>query len=124
MIKNIFILILVFVLLFVAFNPSYLDPSLEPELPTFSEIFLFGYELTIGTFEVFTSIFRGPEALHERFSIWRDHIFGDFTVLDFLDSFTDRLPVIRTLKRFAENVIAPLEDVFTDLTDWVRRKID
>ena len=124
MIKKIFVLILVFVLLFVAFNPSYLDPTLESELPTFSEIFLFGYELTVGSVEVVTSIFKGPEAFLERFSMWRSNVFGEFTVLDFLDSFTDRIPVVRTLKRFAENVIAPLDDVFTDLSDWIRRKLD
>lgn len=124
MIKNIFVLILVFVLLFVAFNPSYLDPTLEPQLPTFSEIFLFGYELTVGSVEVVTSIFKGPDAFLERFSSWRSNVFGEFTVLDFLDSFTDRIPVVRTLKRFAENVIAPLDDVFTDLSDWIRRKLD
>ena len=124
MTKNIFILILVFVLLFVAFNPSYLYPEEQKTLPTFSEIFLFGYELTVGSVEVLTSIFKGPEAFLERFSTWRSNVFGEFTVLDFLDSFTDRIPVVRTLKRFAENVISPLEDVFSDLSDWIRRKLD
>ena len=124
--KNIFIVILCFTLLFLGFHPEYFerdDESGEFLVPSFTEIFGFGYELTFGTIETATSIFKGPEAFVARFKQWRVCIFGDVTVLDFIDNFTDRLPVIRELKEVVELVIAPLSDDFADLVDWIRDKI-
>ena len=118
--KNILILFLCFTLLFVAFHPDYMSSG----VPSFSEIFGFGYELTIGTLEVFVSVFKGPDALITRFTQWRTVIFGENTIISFLDAFTDRLPIVRTLKDFAESVIQPLEDVFSDLAEWLRKKLD
>ena len=122
MAEKIFVVILVFVLLFVAFNPTYL--SSESELPTFSRIFVFGYELTVGSVEVLISVFKGPGALADRFAAWRVNVFGQVTVFDFIDNFTDRLPVVRTLKGFVEAVISPLQDVFAELSTWIRNRLD
>ena len=119
---NIFILILCFVLLFVAFNPLVLEP--DAELPTFNEMFAFGYEITIGTVEMAASIFKGPDVFIDRFSIWRINVFGENTIVSYLDRITDDLPVVRTLKNFAETVLSPLEDVFSDLSEWIRDKIE
>ena len=122
--KNILLLILCFTLLFVAFHPEYKSPSGLYGTPSFSDIFGFGYELTFGTLEVVVSIFDGPSALIARFTTWRKAIFGDNTIISYLDTFTDKLPIVRTLKNFAEFVIQPLEDVFIDLSEWIRNKLD
>ena len=90
---------------------------------SFDDIFSFGYELTIGTVEVVTSIFKGPEAFVERFNQWRVCIFGDVTVFDFIDNFTDRLPVIREIKNFVKDVIEPLNEDFGNLVTWIQEKI-
>lgn len=121
MYKKIFVVILSFVLLFVAFHPAYLEPGAG--FPTFDEMFDFGYEITIGTVEVGASIFKGPSAFLTRFDKWRRAVFGDVTLLDFLDELTDRLPVIRTLKNFVEGVLEPLSDSFKDLTAWIKDHI-
>lgn len=108
-------------------------------------IFNFGYELTIGTFEVVTSIFKGPDKFFERFSSWRTTLFGEVKLFDFitgwftrsidlLNDLADKLPVIGPLKGFIdncletligfiENVIGPLEDSFSNLVNWIRDKI-
>lgn len=120
--RNVVIFILCLVLLFVAFNPEYLYPSDNPEednFPSFSEMFAFGYELTFGSLEVFVSVFKGPEALITRFTQWRTVVFGEFTIISFLDSFTDRIPIIRGIKDFFE----PLIDEMSDFGDWVKDKI-
>ena len=120
--RNIFVLILCFTLLFIAFHPDYLNPDPNTEeyvVPDFTEIFAFGYELTFGTIEVFVSIFNGPEALIERFDQWRVAVFGDYTLVSFLDSITDRIPLIRGIKDFFD----PLIDEMSDFGDWVKDKI-
>ena len=119
--KKIFAVILTFVLLFVAFHPSYLEPGAE--FPTFDEMFDFGYEITVGTIEVAVSIFQGPSKFLTRFDKWRHAVFGDVTLLDFLDELTDRLPVIRTLKNFVEGVLEPLSDSFENISNWIKEHL-
>ena len=98
-----------------------MDPS--NGVPEFSEIFTFSYELTIGSLEVVSCIFKGPDAFLTRFSVWRSNVFGDVRIIEYIDNFTDQMPVLRDLKSFAESVITPLKDVFSDIAEWVREKI-
>ena len=119
--KKIFVVILSFVLLFVVFHPSYLEPS--SGFPTFDEMFDFGYEITVGTIEVAVSIFQGPSKFLARFDKWRHVVFGDTTLLDFIDELTDRLPVIRTLKNFVEGVLEPLSDSFENISNWIKEHL-
>lgn len=126
MMRNIFIVILCFTLLFVAFHAdTYLSPNENGEFATvsFEEIFGFGLELTVGTFQVLTSIFKGPTVFYNRFTQWRKVVFGDFTLIDFIDNFTDRFPALRITKDFVESVLSPLQDVFEDLSEWIREKL-
>ena len=122
MTEKIFAVILIFTLLFIAFNPEYMVP--DAEMPRFSDVFVFGYEIIVGPFEIMKSAFDGPDAFVSRFSQWRSNVFGEITLLDFLDNITDRVPVLRNVKNFVESVIAPLEDVFGDLSEWIRKKLD
>ena len=125
--KNVFIVILVFTLLFVGFHPGYLVPNPETgtfSTPSFSEVFGFGYELTFGTIELATSIFKGPDAFFQRFEAWSSKVFGTYTIFDFIDAFTDKLPVIRQLKEFVEFVISPLSEDFSDLVEWIQDKLN
>ena len=114
-------------------------------MPSFNDSFSFGYELTIGTFEVVASIFKGPDALFSRFEQWRVTLFGDVKLFDFvtkwiskcitiLNDIAESLPVIGPLKRFIDSsleplegfidkVLEPLEDVFGNLAEWIRDKI-
>ena len=124
--KYVFIVILCFSLLFLGFHPGYLVPDENGafSVPTFTEVFGFGYTLTFGTIEMATSIFNGPEAFLLHFESWFKNIFGDYTIVDFIDQFTDKLPVIRQLKDFVEFVVAPLQDDFSDLVDWIKGKLN
>ena len=121
MMRNFAMFILVFVLLYLAFHQAYLDPS--NGVPEFSDIFTFSYELTVGSLEVVSCIFKGPDAFLTRFSVWRSNVFGDVRIIEYIDNFTDQMPVLRDLKSFAESVITPLKDVFSDIAEWVREKI-
>ena len=133
----------------------YNNPVLDPKPTEFDsdKAFEFGYELTLGTFEVITSIFKGSDAFFSRFDQWKETLFGDIKLFDFLFGFierliqalidwidtavdelnvlVDKLPVIGPLKRFIDsclgtlmkfiqNVIAPLENVFGDLVQWIK----
>lgn len=136
----------------------YNNPVLDVKLTEFysDKAFEFGYELTIGTFEVVTSIFKGSDAFFSRFDQWKETLFGDIKLFDFLFGFierviqalidwidtavdelnvlVDKLPVIGPLKRFMDscfdvlmrliqNVIAPLEESFADLVQWIKDKL-
>ena len=124
--KYVFLVILCFCLLFIGFHPGYLVPDENGafSVPTFTEVFGFGYELTFGTIEMGTSIFKGPEAFLLRFESWSRTVFGNFTIFDFLDQFTDKFPILRQLKEFVEFVIAPLQDDFGDLVEWIKDKLN
>ena len=122
----------------------------------YNEVFDFGYELTIGTLEVVTSVFKGSDEFFSRFDRWKNVLFKDVNILEFIfdlleriityaidwtveafsliKEFVDKLPIIGPLSRFVDscldvligfiqNVIAPLEDVFTDLSKWIRDKL-
>ena len=123
----------------------------------YNEVFDFGYELTIGTLEVATSIFRGSDEFFSRFDRWKSVLFKDVNIIEFIfdlfdriikyaidwigesfnlvKEFVDKLPIIGPLSRFVDscldvfigfiqNVIAPLEDVFGDLSKWIRDKLN
>ena len=103
-------------------------------MPSFNGAFSFGYELTIGTIEVVTSIFKGPEAFFDRFDQWRVTVFGDVTVwgfltsiversIDFLDSIALKIPVVRELKQVIDNILLPFENIISDVVDWINEKI-
>lgn len=101
---------------------------------SYNDVFSFGYELTIGSFEVVTSIFKGPNVLFARFEQWRDTLFGDVKLFDFifkwistivdnLNKIAESLPVIGPLKRFVDNILAPFESIFKDILEWAKEKI-
>ena len=113
MFDNLFVFILVLVLIFVAFNPSYLVQG--EELPTSTEIFSFGYEVTFGTFEVIATLRDGPQAFYDRFIVWKTALIGDYNLIDFLDFVTDRSPTVRIFKKIIRE--SP------DIMDWIHQKI-
>ena len=130
--KNVFVLFLCFTLLFVAFNPISFSRGFE--FPSFFEIFDFGYTITFGTVDLVVSVFKGPEVFFQKFDVWRDTIFGDVTLFDFLvtivdrsvsflDSIAERIPVIRDIKHVIDTILLPFEEVVSDLIDWLSEKI-
>ena len=130
--KNMLALFLVFVLLFVAFNPNAL--SSRSDFPTFFEIFEFCYTITFGTLDMIVSIFQGPEVLLQKFDIWRTTIFGDITLfdflnsmltrsIDFLDSIAERIPVVREIKHVIDEIVLPFENIISDIVDWLTEKL-
>ena len=101
---------------------------------SFDDIFGFGYELTIGTIEVITSVFKGSDVFFTRFDQWRITVLGDITLfdflvsivdrsVDFLDSIAYRIPVIRDIKHVIDTILLPFEEVVSDLIDWLSEKI-
>lgn len=101
---------------------------------TYDDIFGFGYELTIGTFEVITSIFKGPDVFFARFDQWRITLFGDVTILGFLYSFFTRcldflndvaysLPLIRDIKYVIDFVLKPFESIISPLDNWLKNNL-
>lgn len=130
--KNVFVLFLCFTLLFVAFNPISFSRGFE--FPTFFDIFDFGYTITFGTVDLVVSVFKGPEVFFQKFDVWRDTIFGDVTLFDFLitivdrsisflDSIAERIPVVRDIKHVIDTILLPFEEVVSDLIDWLSEKI-
>ena len=101
---------------------------------SFNDIFGFGYELTIGTFEVITSIFKGPDVFFARFDQWRITLFGDVTILGFLLSIVDRsiefldsivlkIPILKDIKPVIDDIIMPFKNLVYDLVTWIDEKI-
>ena len=89
----------------------------------FDTIFKKGYECTFGTFEVLVSIFKGPDAFFTEFDEWRSVLFGDVTIVSFLDSIFEKIPVVRDIKHVIEKLILPFEDIINDIYDFVRDKV-
>ena len=130
--KNAFVLILCFTLLFLAFNPGVFENG--SDFPTFFEIFEFGYAITFGTVDLFVSVFKGPEVFFEKFDIWRSVLFDKITLfsflsafvdrsIDFLDSIVYRIPVVKEIKHVIDTIILPFEDKISDILEWVTEKI-
>lgn len=101
---------------------------------SFDDIFAFGYELTIGTFDVVTSVFKGPDAFFDRFDQWKTTIFGDVTVfgflttiversVDFLDSIVLKIPVVREIKEVIDSILLPFKNIIRDVVDWIDEKM-
>ena len=134
MIKNIFIVILCFALLFLAFNPEYMSSDYTDlhGMPSFSEVFVFGYELTVGTVELLTSILKGPDAFFDKFDQWRTTLFGedvkfvDFLSrlvtrsIEFLDQIARQIPVVKDVKNFIDTILSPLENFLDNIPDWLK----
>lgn len=106
----------------------------EPKRISFDTAFDFGYELTIGSLQVLTSIFKGPDAFFTRFDQWRATIFGDVTLfgfltaaversVDFLDSVASKIPVVREINTVLDDVFMPFRRIIQDLVEWLDDKI-
>ena len=116
MLEKIFLVILLFTVLFVAFNPQYIDPSQNLDFPSFSDIFSFGYEITIGSVEVVVSTFK------ERLGQWQDNVIG-FRLKDYINSFIMDMPVINTLVTFVKKCLNPLENIYVKIAEWLIDKL-
>ena len=106
----------------------------DNDLTSFNEIFEFGYEVTFGTLETITSIFKGPAVFFNRFDLWRKNLFGDVTILSFISSWIDRsvdmldsialkIPLIKDLKTVIDTILLPFENIISDVIEWITDKI-
>lgn len=122
MMKNVFVVILVFLLIFVAFHPSYLEP--ESSMPTFDEVFEFGYNVTVGPFVVLASVKDGIPAFWNELNDWFGSVFG-FNADNLMDFFEDKIfgdltNAIESIKTFFSTVFDPVKDLVQEIRDKIK----